>query len=124
MKKLFALLLALLFCASAELSAQDFKIENGQFIHKGKPIQFICGEMHYPRVPQEYWRDRVRRLKAMGINTISTYVFWSFHERRPGEFDFKGQADLAKFIRICGEEGMYVVLRPGPYVCAEWDFGG
>ena len=124
MKKLFALLLTLLFCASAELSAQDFKIENGQFLHKGKPIQFICGEMHYPRVPQEYWRDRVRRLKAMGINTISTYVFWSFHERRPGEFDFRGQADLAKFIRICGEEGMYVVLRPGPYVCAEWDFGG
>ena len=80
--------------------------------------------MHYPRIPQEYWRDRMLRAKAMGINCISTYVFWNIHERQPGVFDFKGEADLAKFIRTAQELGLYVVLRPGPYVCAEWDFGG
>lgn len=105
-------------------SADDFKIENGKFLLNGEPIQLICGEMHYPRVPQEYWRDRLLRAKAMGINTISTYVFWNIHERRPGEFDFSGEADLAKFIKTAQEVGLYVVLRPGPYVCAEWDFGG
>ena len=123
-KKLFLLLLTVLFTVPQTVPAKDFKIQNGKFLLDGKPIQLICGEMHYPRIPKEYWRDRIQRAKAMGINTISTYVFWNFHERLPGQFDFKGQADLAKFIRIAHEEGMYVVLRPGPYVCAEWDFGG
>lgn len=122
-KRLNTLLLLALLCVQF-LAAGDFKIEGGQFILDGRPVQLICGEMHYPRIPQEYWRDRIRRAKAMGINTISTYVFWNIHERRPGVFDFKGQADLAKFVRTAQEEGMYVVLRPGPYVCAEWDFGG
>lgn len=122
-QKLLCLLLGLV-CSYGPLPARDFKVENSQFMLDGKPVQLICGEMHYPRIAQEYWRDRIRRAKAMGINTISTYVFWNIHERRPGVFDFSGQADLAKFIRIAGEEGMFVVLRPGPYVCAEWDFGG
>lgn len=60
----------------------------------------------------------------MGLNTISVYVFWNFHERQPGEFDFSGQADVAEFVRLAQEEGLYVILRPGPYACAEWDFGG
>lgn len=123
MKKKVTLLLFVLLCWSA-VFAHDFKIEGGRFVLDGKPVTLICGEMHYPRVPQEYWRDRIRRAKAMGINTISTYVFWNIHERRPGVFDFTGEADLAKFVRTAQEEGMYVVLRPGPYVCAEWDFGG
>lgn len=106
------------------LRADDFKIENGKFLLNGKSVQLICGEMHYPRIPQEYWRDRMRRAKAMGINTVSTYVFWNIHERQPGVFDFSGEADLAKFVKTAHEEGLYVVLRPGPYVCAEWDFGG
>ena len=118
------LLVAVLWGFVLSSFAKDFRIEGSQFLLDGKPIQLICGEMHYPRVAQEYWRDRIRRAKAMGINTISTYVFWNIHERRPGVFDFEGQADLRKFIRIAGEEGMHVVLRPGPYVCAEWDFGG
>lgn len=101
-----------------------FQIRDHAFYLNGKSVQLICGEMHYPRIPQEYWRDRIRRAKAMGINTISTYVFWNIHERQPGVFDFEGQADLAKFIKTAQEEGMYVILRPGPYVCAEWDFGG
>lgn len=123
MKKLLSLLL-LLALGCGTVSAHDFKIEKGQFVLDGKPITLVCGEMHYPRIPQEYWRDRLLRAKAMGLNCISTYVFWNIHERQPGKFDFTGEADLAKFIRTAQELGLYVVLRPGPYVCAEWDFGG
>lgn len=119
---LFLFIAALL--AACQSSKVDFAIEDGSFVLDGKPTQLICGEMHYPRIPHEYWRDRMKRAKAMGINTISTYVFWNYHERKPGVFDFEGQADLARFVRIAQEEGLYVILRPGPYVCAEWDFGG
>lgn len=122
-KGLLCPLLLVLF-GGVRLSAADFKIEGGHFLYNGAPVQLICGEMHYPRVAKEYWRDRMRRARAMGINTISTYVFWNIHERQPGVFDFEGQADLAQFVRTAGEEGLFVILRPGPYVCAEWDFGG
>ena len=105
-------------------SGRSFEIRDGAFQLDGKPVQLICGEMHYPRIPHEYWRDRFKRAKAMGINTVSAYVFWNFHERQPGEFDFEGQADIAEFVRTAQEEGLWVLLRPGPYVCAEWDFGG
>ena len=117
-------LLVLIGLVSCNTKQNDFKIEEGKFSMNGESIQLICGEMHYPRVPKEYWKDRLERAKAMGINTISTYVFWNFHERQPGEFDFSGQADLSQFIKTAQEVGLYVVLRPGPYVCAEWDFGG
>lgn len=124
MKQLNYLLLLLFVLVSCKTAGQNFEISKEAFLLDGKPIQLICGEMHYPRIPHEYWRDRIQRAKAMGINTISTYVFWNYHERQPGEFDFSGQADLARFVKIAQEEGMYVILRPGPYVCAEWDFGG
>ena len=68
----------------------NFQIRDHAFYLNGKSVQLICGEMHYPRIPREYWRDRIRRAKAMGINTISTYVFWNIHERQPGVFDFEG----------------------------------
>jgi beta-galactosidase len=90
----------------------------------GKPVQIISGEMHYARVPREYWRDRLRKAKAMGLNAITTYVFWNLHEPRPGVFDFSGQNDVAEYIREAQQEGLYVILRPGPYVCSEWDLGG
>ena len=86
MKKLLSLLL-LLALGCGTVSAHDFKIEKGQFVLDGKPITLVCGEMHYPRIPQEYWRDRLLRAKAMGLNCISTYVFWNIHERQPGKFD-------------------------------------
>lgn len=124
MKRVVYLLFVLLMIAPCTVSGQNFKIADGAFLLNEKPVQLICGEMHYPRIPHEYWRDRIQRAKAMGINTISTYVFWNYHERQPGVFDFSGQADLGKFIKIAQEEGMFVILRPGPYVCAEWDFGG
>lgn len=103
---------------------RTLEIKDGKFILDDKPITFVCGEMHYPRIPRELWRDRMQRAKAMGINCVSAYVFWSFHEREEGVFDFEGNADVAEFCRIAHEEGLLVFLRPGPYVCAEYDFGG
>ena len=121
-------LLPLLFLLPVLCFAQDkhvFSLSKNDFLLDGKPFQIISGEMHPARIPREYWRDRIRMTKAMGCNTIAAYVFWNYHEATPGVFDFKtGNHDIAEFIRICKEEGMWVLLRPGPYVCAEWDFGG
>ncbi|MGH7625587.1 MAG: beta-galactosidase, partial [Gemmatimonadaceae bacterium] len=103
----------------------DFRIAKGAFLLDGKPLQIISGEMHYARIPRAYWRQRLRMAKAMGLNTIATYVFWNYHEVRPGVFDFRtGNRDLAAFIRLAQEEGLWVIVRPGPYSCAEWEFGG
>ncbi|HZU08716.1 MAG TPA: beta-galactosidase [Pseudacidobacterium sp.] len=128
MKRILAttLLFATVFIGQTSFAAQPhtFKAENGQFTLDGKPFQVISGEMHYPRIPRAYWRDRLRMAKAMGLNTITTYVFWNVHEPRPGVYDFSGNNDVAEFIREAQQEGLYVILRPGPYVCAEWDFGG
>lgn len=106
-------------------ASHDFRITKGEFQLDGKPLQIISGELHYARIPRQYWRHRLRMAKAMGLNTIATYVFWDYHEVRPGVFDFHtGNRDLAEFIRIAQQEGLWVILRPGPYACAEWDFGG
>lgn len=95
------------------------------FLIDGKPIQIRSGEIHFQRIPKENWRRSVRLAKAMGLNTIATYVFWNDLERPDGSFDFKtGSRDLAGFLKICAEEGMWVNFRPGPYTCGEWDFGG
>ena len=91
------------FISACSSPREQVKIENGTFNINGKDVQLICGEMHYPRIPHEYWRDRLHRARAMGLNTVSAYVFWNFHERQPGVFDFSGQADIAEFaIRVCG----------------------
>ncbi len=103
---------------------QTFAVKDGHFELNGKPIQIISGEMHYPRIPRAYWRERFRMAKAMGLNAVTTYVFWNAHEAQPGAFDFSGNNDVAEFIREAQQEGLYVILRPGPYVCAEWEFGG
>jgi beta-galactosidase len=108
--------------------AQDrhsFSLGKSEFLLDGKPYRIISGEMHPARIPREYWRHRIRMAKAMGCNTIAVYVFWNYHEESPGRWDFRsGNHDIAAFIRLCKEEGMWVLLRPGPYVCAEWDWGG
>ncbi len=101
-----------------------FEVSGRQFLMDGTPYQIISGEMHYPRVPRAYWRDRLRKAHAMGLNTITTYAFWNVHEPRPGMYDFAGQNDLAEYIREAQQEGLNVILRPGPYVCAEWELGG
>lgn len=109
---------------SLATTARTFVISGQQFVLDGKPYQIISGEMHYPRIPRQYWRDRLRKARAMGLNTITTYAFWNIHEPRPGDYDFSGQNDIAEFIREAQDEGLNVVLRPGPYVCAEWELGG
>ena len=93
------------FISACSSPREQVKIENGTFNINGKDVQLICGEMHYPRIPHEYWRDRLHRARAMGLNTVSAYVFWNFHERQPGVFDFSGQADIAEFVRIAQEIG-------------------
>ena len=105
-------------------SSRTFTIGPDHFLLDGKPFQILSGEMHYPRVPRSSWRDRMKKARALGLNTISTYVFWNAHEPRPGEFDFSGNLDLRAYIETAQQEGLWVSLRPGPYVCAEWDFGG
>lgn len=102
----------------------SFVVEHEQFMLDGRPFRIIAGEMDYPRVPREYWRDRFRKMKAMGLNTVTTYVFWNLHEPRPGVYDFSGNKDVAEYIREAQQEGLYVILRPGPYICTEWDLGG
>ncbi len=120
----------LAFCLTAPLVAQTpatghrFTVANQRFELNGKPFQIISGDMDYVRTPRAYWRDRLRMAHAIGINTVMTYVFWNFHEAQPGQYDFTGQRDVAEFIREAQQEGLYVILRPGPYSCGEWDLGG
>lgn len=121
---LTACLLAALSMPLAGLAASSFAVANGHFNRDGKPHVIRAAEMHYARIPHEYWRARMKMARAMGLNTIQTYVFWNLHEPEPGHWDFSGDKDVAQFIRIAQEEGLDVILRPGPYVCAEWDFGG
>lgn len=124
MKKFILLLMLLPLIGFSQQKTDRFVIKDGKFLLDGESIQLICGEMHYPRIPKEYWEDRIIRAKAMGLNTISAYVFWGFHERQEGKFDFTGQADIAEFVKIAKKHDMFALLRPGPYVCAEWDYGG
>lgn len=113
-------------CAAAKEKTPEhsFVVSGSQFLMDGKPYQIIAGDLHYPRIPREYWRDRFKKAKAMGLNTITMYSFWNVHEDKPGEYNFSGQNDIAKFIRLAQQEGLNVILRPGPYVCAEWELGG
>ena len=99
-------------------------VGGGRFIIDGKPTQIISGSIHYTRVPRPYWRARLAMAKAMGLNAITMYVFWNEIEPQRGQWNFTGQNDVAEFIRMAQQAGLYVILRPGPYVCAEWSFGG
>jgi len=117
-------LLALAFAPPAPAATHRFEVSGNDFLLDGKKFVIISGEMHYPRVPRVYWRDRMRKMRAMGLNTLTTYVFWNAHEAARGKFDFSGDLDVAEYVRTAQEEGLWVILRPGPYVCAEWDLGG
>ncbi|GAA4330090.1 beta-galactosidase [Mucilaginibacter gynuensis] len=101
-----------------------FALGDSTFLLDDEPMQMISGEMHYTRIPHQEWRERMRMAKAMGLNTIGTYVFWNAHEPVQGQYDFTGENNIAEFVRTAKEEGLFVVLRPSPYVCAEWEFGG
>ena len=94
------------------------------FLLNGKPFVVKAAEIHYPRIPRPYWEHRIRMCKALGMNTVCIYIFWNIHEQREGQFDFTGNNDVAEFCRLAQKNGLYVIVRPGPYVCAEWEMGG
>lgn len=121
---------ALLFVGISESKADTvkdtlgFEIGKGSFYLNGHPFIIKAAELHYPRIPREYWENRIQMAKALGMNTICLYTFWNIHEQEKDRFDFEGQNDLREFILLCEKNGMKVILRPGPYVCAEWEMGG
>ena len=129
MKKiLFALFSCLLatadLCAKPITGKHTFEVGSEAFLLDGKPFVIRCGEMHFARIPRALWRHRIQMIKACGFNAVCAYMFWNNHERVRGEYDFSGERDVAEFCRVAQEEGVWVVLRPGPYTCAEWEFGG
>ncbi|KIL41334.1 beta-galactosidase [Gordoniibacillus kamchatkensis] len=101
-----------------------FAVEGNRFTYDGRPVTLISGAIHYFRVVPEYWEDRLTKLKACGFNTVESYVPWNLHEPEEGRFCFEGLADVCRFIEIAGKLGLYVIVRPSPYICAEWEFGG
>ena len=101
-----------------------FTYEKDVFLYDGQPVTLISGAVHYFRTVPEYWEDRLSKLKACGFNAVETYTCWNLHESREGQFDFSGILDIERFIETAGRLGLFVILRPGPYICAEWDFGG
>ena len=105
-------------------SKNTFATGDKTFLLNGKPFVVKAAEIHYPRIPRQYWEHRIKMCKALGMNTICIYIFWNIHEQREGVYDFSGQNDVAEFCRLAKKNGMYVIVRPGPYVCAEWEMGG
>ncbi len=125
--KPFPLLVTLIVIAFSSCNSpknETFEIGKESFLLNGKPYVIRSGEMHFMRIPEAYWEHRLKMAKAMGLNTVCAYMFWNAHEENPGDFDFTGRRDVAKFCRLAQKEGLYVILRPGPYSCAEWEFGG
>ncbi len=122
--KTFAALAVLALCSGLSGPQRDFRLGEKDFLLNGKPFRIMAGEIHYQRIPREYWADRLIKVKAAGLNTVATYVFWNALEPEPGQWDFTGGNDLAAFIRTAQRVGLWVIVRPGPYACAEWDFGG
>ena len=124
---------AALCCLLLWLGAMDFTMAqqpgtftlgNKEFLLNGKPYVIRAAELHYARIPREYWEHRIQLCKAMGMNTVCIYLFWNLHEQKPDVYDFTGQNDVAEFVKLVQKNGMYCIVRPGPYVCAEWDMGG
>lgn len=124
MKKIQLLITALLLVFPMLVHAGDFTVGNQTFLLNGQPFVVKAAEVHYPRIPRPYWEHRIKMCKALGMNTLCIYVFWNIHEQREGQFDFTDNNDVAEFCRLAQKNGMYVIVRPGPYVCAEWEMGG
>jgi len=121
-----ALMASAMFAVSTPAQAQQnsFEIGNKTFLLNGKPFVVKAAEVHYPRIPRPYWEQRIKMCKALGMNTLCVYVFWNIHEQKMDEFDFTDNNDLRAFVKLAQKNGMYVIVRPGPYVCAEWEMGG
>ncbi|XP_068601669.1 beta-galactosidase-1-like protein 2 [Brachionichthys hirsutus] len=103
---------------------EGLRADSSQFSLEGEPFRILGGSVHYFRVPRSYWADRLLKMKACGLNTLTTYVPWNLHEPERGMFNFQDQLDLTAYISLAAEMGLWVILRPGPYICAEWDLGG
>ncbi len=130
MKHLFrklALAAMLMTAPAAGFAAQKpgtFTVGDKTFLLNGQPFVVKAAEVHYPRIPRPYWEHRIQMCKALGMNAVCIYIFWNIHEQQEGVFDFTGNNDVAEFCRLAQKNGMYVIVRPGPYVCAEWEMGG
>lgn len=129
--KNFRILLTLLFAVcfitlgNAKTNVtHTFEVGNKTFLLDGKPFIVKAAEVHYARIPREYWEHRIQMCKALGMNTLCIYIFWNAHEPEEGVYNFEGNYDIAEFVRLAQKNGMYVIVRPGPYVCAEWEMGG
>lgn len=126
MKKILLFLITLItvfvFCRCT--SKGTFEAGENTFLLNGEPFVIKAAEIHYPRIPKEYWEHRVKMCKALGMNTVCLYIFWNYHEQEEGQYDFSGQKDIAAFCKLAQKHGLYVIVRPGPYVCAEWEMGG
>ena len=109
---------------AAKNNGGNFTIGKGTFLLNGEPFIVKAAEVHYPRIPRPYWEHRIKMCKALGMNAVCIYIFWNIHEQAEGQFDFTGNNDVAEFCRLAQKNGMYVIVRPGPYVCAEWEMGG
>lgn len=126
-KKLILLFFAALLltsCGTKEKPKGTFEVGDKTFVLNGKPFLVKAAEIHYSRIPKEYWENRIQLCKALGMNTLCIYIFWNYHEMEEGKFDFSGNKDIAEFCRLAQKNGMYIIVRPGPYVCAEWEMGG
>ena len=131
-KRLFRWLFLMAICmlmTSATAQAANgkpgtFTTGDKTFLLNGQPFVVKAAEVHYPRIPRPYWEHRIQMCKALGMNAVCIYIFWNIHEQREGQFDFTGNNDVAEFCRLAQKNGMYVIVRPGPYVCAEWEMGG
>ena len=123
---LFSLVTALMTASPvlAQNTRGTFEAGEGSFLLNGKPFVVKAAEIHYPRIPKAYWEHRIQMCKALGMNTVCIYIFWNIHEQQEGKFDWTGNNNVAEFCRLAQKNGMYVIVRPGPYVCAEWEMGG
>ena len=125
LKSISLLLLCSLSCLPMQAQKKGtFEAGKGSFMLNGKPFIVKAAEMHYPRIPRAYWDHRIKMAKALGMNTICIYIFWNIHEQHEGQFNFTDNNDVAAFCKLAQKNGMYVIVRPGPYVCAEWEMGG
>ncbi len=125
LKSISLLLLCSLSCLPMQAQKKGtFEAGKGSFMLNGKPFIVKAAEIHYPRIPRAYWDHRIKMAKALGMNTICIYIFWNIHEQQEGQFNFTDNNDVAAFCKLAQKNGMYVIVRPGPYVCAEWEMGG
>ena len=124
LRAIATLALAFTLPVVAQQVPHSFAAVGDHFELDGKPFRILTGEMHYTRIPRARWDDAMLKAKALGLNAITTYVFWNVHEPRPSKYDFTGQNDLGEYLAAAQRAGLKVILRPGPYACAEWEFGG